>query len=61
MDVHRPFGTDKSVPYEKNQLFPIQRTAQKPLPWGMHLCIPHEHILPNTNFTWIYRNFTFSR
>ena len=45
--IIRGFGTDKSVPYEKNQHFPIQRTGTKPLPrWNawMHsfvFFIPH--------------------
>ena len=35
-------GTDKSVPYEKNQHFSIQHTLIKTLPSGMHKCIPYE-------------------
>ncbi len=27
-DVNTPFGTDKSVPYEKNQHFPIQHPVK---------------------------------
>ena len=40
--VVEPCGTDKSVPYEKNQQFPIQHTLIKTLPGGMHKCIPYE-------------------
>ena len=36
------FGTDKSVPYEKNQLFPIQRTGAKSLPGGTDKSVPYE-------------------
>ena len=42
MDVHRRFGTDKSVPYAKHNVFLIQYPLVICDQGGMHKCIPYE-------------------
>ena len=43
MDVHQPFGTDKSVPYAKHNVFTIQYPLVICDQSGMHECIPYEN------------------
>ena len=48
-DVHRPFGTDESVPYAHVEIFSIQQTRQIPIYRG--LCLVDGHIIfsPSAN------------
>ena len=43
MDIHRLFGTDKSVPYAKHNVFTIQYPLVICDQDGMHECIPYEN------------------